>query len=147
MIKISKMADYAVVLLSALARAPDQVMSVSAIAEITHLPEPTVSKILKSLVKENLISSVRGIKGGYCLGSSPENITVQQIIVAIDGPIEVVACVDGQADDCSLTEICGVRGRWDDVNRVIKEALSEVTLADMMPRRRSERVEVVHGRH
>ncbi len=147
MIRISKMADYAVVILVCLSRRQDQMMSASAIAEDTKLPEPTVSKILKSLARENIVKSTRGTNGGYVLVDKADDLGVARIIEVMDGPIAITSCSDGHAPDCGLAGSCGVRGRWDDVNAVIREALENVSLADMSGKRNFEAKEAAYGRH
>ena len=132
MIKISKMADYSVVILEVMARTPNEHISSSLIAQRCALPEPTVSKILKMLAREKIIYSTRGAGGGYNLISNPHEITIKDIITAIDGPISLTACIDGDNTGCGLTGSCVMRGRWDDVNDAIRSALGEVTLADMI---------------
>lgn len=151
--KISKLADYSVVILGAMASQSHDVMSSSTVTELTRLPEPTVSKVLKLLSKSDFVRSSRGINGGYALIKQPDEITVEQIIRAIDGPIALTACVDGAKPDCSLSSACAVRGRWDSVNTAIKSALEMVTLADMMkisgakPANTKEKEDTVYGSH
>ncbi|MGH1376593.1 MAG: SUF system Fe-S cluster assembly regulator [Alphaproteobacteria bacterium] len=132
MIRISKLADYGVIILCALAECRNDVVSASIIADRTSLPEPTVAKILKLLTKGGLINSTRGIRGGYALAKNPREISIKNIIHAIDGPIMITACVDGAEPDCTLSGCCTVRGRWDGVNSAIQDALEGVTLADML---------------
>ena len=133
MIKISKLADYAVVILACLAKVPNgDVMSAAAISAETRLPEATVSKVLKLLGKGGVTQSLRGLNGGYALRVLPEEVTVADIITSVDGPIAITACVDGAEPDCSLAAACCVRGRWDDVNFAIRNVLEGLTLADMM---------------
>jgi len=151
--KISKLADYSVVILGAMANQSHDVMSSAAMAELTRLPEPTVSKVLKLLSKSDFVRSSRGINGGYTLIKQPSEITVEQIIGVIDGPIALTACVDGAQPNCSLSSACSIRGRWDSVNTAIKSALEMVTLADMiktsgvMPTSNNEKEDVVYGSH
>lgn len=132
MIRISKLADYSVVVLAALASYSGDMMSVSALSGETKLPEPTISKVLKLLSKNGIVASTRGINGGYTLSYKPEDITVERIVTAVDGPIAVTACADGSMPDCHVGDSCPVRGRWDDVNMALRNALSSVTLADMI---------------
>ncbi len=132
MIRISKLADYAVVILSTMATRHKGLVSTSVLAESARLPEPTVSKVLKILVKAEIIESTRGINGGYTLKDLPTDITVERIVRAVDGPISITACSDGAEPDCSLLMTCSVRGRWDDVNAAIRGALEGVTLGDMI---------------
>lgn len=135
MLKISKISDYAVVILAELARNQEGCFSASCLAKETRLPEPTVSKILKILAKNDLVKSTRGINGGYTLDKSPNDITIEDVIVATDGPIAITACSDGAEPDCGVAQSCSVRGRWDDVNTAIKNTLNAVTLNDMMQER------------
>lgn len=131
MIKLSKLTDYAVVLLTAMARR-DALASASSLSQETGLPEPTVSKILKLLSKHDVISSVRGVNGGYGLREETAKITVGDIITAIEGPIALTSCVQGSDTTCSMEGSCHLKGRWDTVNMAIVAALEGVTLADMM---------------
>ncbi len=132
MIKVSKLADYSVVILVALAECDCDVTNTSSLSELTKLPEPTVSKILKLLAKAGIVKSTRGINGGYTLERASAEISVEQIVRAIDGPIVIAACADGLEPDCNLIESCSVRGRWDGVNDAIRDALENITLSDML---------------
>lgn len=132
MIKISRLTDYAVVVLSALLKDPKGLMAASAVAGCTGLPEPTVSKVLKLLAKNNLVDSMRGLRGGYRVSVAPESITVADIVMAVDGPIALTACVETSAVSCDYACHCPVKGRWDEVNIAIRSALEGVTLADML---------------
>ena len=92
MIKVSKLADYAVVVLAMLAQSDTAQMNASGVSAKTGLPEPTVAKVLKLLAKEEIVRSIRGVNGGYKLSMSPDSVNVAQIIKAIDGPIMLTAC-------------------------------------------------------
>lgn len=131
MIKVSKMADYAVVILGALEGEGPDLANAGAIALKTRLPEPTVAKVLKMLAKETIVESVRGANGGYRLARKPADITIAEIINAIDGPVALAACVEGAEGCCDLHAYCLVKGRWDDVNHAIRAALENITLAEM----------------
>jgi len=131
-IKISRLADYAVVVLTTLAHQSEGLMSAGAVAQRTHLPEPTVAKVLKLLAKGNIIESIRGANGGYKLARSAPRIQVADIIKAIEGPVSLTACVEGSKETCDYHAHCKVKGRWDDVNMAIQVALESITLADMM---------------
>ncbi|MBP7722573.1 MAG: SUF system Fe-S cluster assembly regulator [Alphaproteobacteria bacterium] len=132
MIKVSKMADYAVVVLAALARSDDALMTASGVSAKTGLPEPTVAKVLKLLSRGNFLDSVRGATGGYKLAMPPEKISVAKIITAVDGPISLTSCVDDTDQSCGYSNRCAVKGRWNGVNYAVRGALESVTLADMM---------------
>jgi FeS assembly SUF system regulator len=131
MLRISRIADYGVVLGTRLATVPhDEVRSVRDLARETGIPQPTVSKILKLLSRGGIADSTRGAHGGYRLAKRPEEITVAAIITALEGPIGVTECGDTH-DLCELSSRCGVRGNWQRINGAIAEALAGITLADM----------------
>ena len=138
MIKLAKLTDYAVVTLSAMAESEGELLSATQLAEKTSLPEPTVSKVLKLLAKGRIITSVRGARGGYNLAELPEDITILDIIEAIEGPVALTACIEGSHESCAIVNMCGVKGRWDLVNTAVKAALETVTLRDMTPSRVTE---------
>lgn len=135
MLRVSKLTDYAVVVLvrlsadSASAEAP--VQTSPAIASATGVPEPTVAKVLKALSTAGLVLSQRGARGGYRLIRPLETITVADVIAAIDGPIALTACVDGSSSGCEVHDLCAVKGRWDLVNDAIRQSLTSISLADM----------------
>jgi len=140
MLRLSKLTDYAVVVLirlaegeRALARtgAAEAVQTSPGIAAATGVPEPTVAKVLKALACANLVVSQRGARGGYRLGRPITTISVADVIAAVDGPIALTACVEGSSGGCDVHSICAVRGRWDPVNDAIRAALSGITLAGM----------------
>lgn len=131
MIKISKMADYAVVLLSQMVIHTEPMISASVLASETRLSEPTVSKVLKLLSKAKIIHSNRGVHGGYTLSKDAHDISLDEIISAVDGPVMVTACSDSVIPDCSLHECCNLRGRWNEINTEIRNILKSKTLADM----------------
>lgn len=141
MLRLSKMTDYAVVLLIKLAT-PDTVQTSPGIAQATGVPEPTVAKVLKALAATGLVASQRGARGGYRLMRPLGSIPVADVIVAIDGPIALTACVEGSGTACDASHICPVKGRWDPVNDAVREALTAITLADMQfepfPRRHAQ---------
>ncbi len=92
---------------------------------------PTVAKLLNTLAHERVIASHRGAAGGYSLERPPAQISVAEIIQDLEGPIALTACVNGATGCCDVESICPMRGNWDKVNKAIRNALSQVTLADM----------------
>jgi FeS assembly SUF system regulator len=130
MLRLSKLTDYAVVVLVRLSGMAG-VQTSPGIAAATGIPEPTVAKVLKTLAAGDLVSSQRGAKGGYRLNRDLAAIPIADVIAAIDGPIALTACVDGSASECESQGLCPMRGRWDPVNDAIHKALSGITLADM----------------
>ena len=132
MLKISKLADYAVMVLGALAEAGEASVSATELAQAARLPQTTAAKVLKLLARSGLVQASRGVSGGYKLPRRAADISVTEIIAAIDGPVKLTDCV-GASHSC-LHSTCGIRGRWDPVNRALVTALNEVSLADMLAR-------------
>lgn len=137
MLRVSKLTDYATVVMTCLAGAGDDVQSAQALAERAHLELPTVSKLLKQLAQAGLVVSTRGINGGYRLARAPRDITIADIVTAMEGPIGMTEC-SAQVGACDHESHCGVRVNWRRISQAIASALESVTLADMLkppPRR------------
>ncbi len=130
MLRVSKLTDYATVVMTCLA-AGDGVMSAQALAERARLEVPTVSKLLKQLAQAGLVASTRGINGGYQLARTPERITIADVVTAMEGPIGMTEC-SAHAGLCGHEPRCGVRVNWQRINHAIAGALASVTLADML---------------
>lgn len=129
MIRMNKLTDYGVVLLTTFARDPGQGISARELSLRTGIPQPTVVKLLKTLLKAGLLVSQRGTKGGYSLSRPPDEIPVASIIEALEGPVAITECnVPGA---CEHERRCPARPNWTAVNEVIHEALSRLTLAQM----------------
>jgi FeS assembly SUF system regulator len=128
LLRLSKLTDYAVVVLSRL-DAEGGIQTAPGLAAGTGLGEPTVAKVLKMLSQAGLVEGQRGARGGYRLLRPLEAIPLSEVIVAIDGPIALTACVDGGFGLCEAEHVCPVRGRWDPVNAAIRQALSGITVA------------------
>ncbi|KAA2214435.1 SUF system Fe-S cluster assembly regulator [Teichococcus oryzae] len=136
MLRLSKLTDYAVVVLARLAlpdgEPPNAVSQTApAIAAATGIAEPTVAKVLKALAHAGLVEGRRGSGGGYRLSRPLAAMTLPEVIAAIDGPVALTACVDGAAGQCEAETLCPVRGRWDRVNRAVLAALSDITLDEL----------------
>ncbi|MGZ8143907.1 MAG: SUF system Fe-S cluster assembly regulator [Methylosarcina sp.] len=131
MLRLSKLTDYATVILSFMARDNRQVHAAIEIAAATGIALPTVSKILKLLVNAEVLSSTRGAKGGYALASEPERITVAAVICALEGPIALTECSISH-QGCEQASGCGIRSNWSVINQAIHNALESVTLADLI---------------
>ena len=130
MLRLSKLTDYAVVVLVRLSGL-EGVQTSPGIAAATGIPEPTVAKVLKILAGSDLVISQRGARGGYRLNRKLSDIPVADVIAAIDGPIALTSCVDGSVTECESVGMCAMRGRWDPVNDAIQNALQSITLAEM----------------
>jgi FeS assembly SUF system regulator len=134
MLRLSKLTDYAVVVLIKLSNLPescDALQTSPCIAAATGVPEPTVAKVLKALAASGLVASQRGARGGYRLLRPLDEIAIADVIAAIDGPIALTACVEGATTPCEVQGLCAVKGRWDLVNDAIRHALGNITLSDM----------------
>lgn len=131
MIKLSKMTDYGVVIMSEMARIEGRVMTAPDLSLYTGLKVPTAAKILRVLAKSDLLMSIRGAHGGYRLDRKPSQINIAEIVRVLEGPVAVTSCVDTSHDDCSVEQCCPMRGGWEKINRAINAAMEEVTLADM----------------
>ena len=131
MIKLSRMADYGVILMVQLARMPEQVTTAADLAEATALPAPSVSKLLKQLSRSGLLDSHRGTKGGYAIARSSTEITVADIVSAVEGPIALTECMTTQGAVCEIEALCPTRTNWRQINNALVEALDNVSLADM----------------
>ena len=133
MIKLSKLSDYAIVVLSQLAAEQGELLTASELAVKTSIPEPTVAKVLKLLSKSEIINSWRGVRGGYNMTRAPKEITVAELIEALEGPILITSCADHQVEsDCNIAGICPMHGKWARVNMVVKDALGTLVLSDLL---------------
>ncbi|MBY0512245.1 MAG: SUF system Fe-S cluster assembly regulator [Rhodospirillaceae bacterium] len=131
MFKVNKLTDYATVVLIEIAQS-NVVRSSQHFSERTGIPLPTVAKIMKSLNKAGLVVSQRGAGGGYVLGRKPADISVADVIQAVEGPIALTACADTSDEHCGIESVCPAQGKWNKVNQAVRSALTEVTLADMV---------------
>ena len=131
MIRLSRLSDYAVLLMTHIAHRAAETHNAHDLAEKTHLPAPTVSKILATLARKDLLESVRGRQGGYRLAQDSSDITVEHIIAAVDGPIALTQCVDRGPGSCGVAAFCPSSSHWHRINEAIRGALDEVTLAEL----------------
>ena len=131
MLRVSKLTDYATVVMTALCDGADRVHSAQDIAEKARLELPTVSKLLKQLAHADLVHSFRGVNGGYRLARAPARISIAEIVTAMEGPIGMTEC-SAHAGLCGHEPHCGVRVNWQRINQAIAQALESVTLADMI---------------
>lgn len=130
--RLSSMADYAVVTLCAAARhCGGSRVSAGDLAEETGLPLPTVQKLVSILAKAGLIKSTRGAGGGLQLARPAAAITLADVVEAVEGPIALTACVGTGKHDCGLEACCTVRPHWGVVNAALRGALAEISLATL----------------
>jgi FeS assembly SUF system regulator len=130
MLRLSKLTDYGTVAMAHFAREPDRIHAAAELAAAIGLATPTASKILKMLARADLLRSVRGAKGGYTLSRPAGEISIAEVIDAMEGPIGVTECsaIPGL---CAQERSCSIRANWQRINRVIRDALDQMTLADL----------------
>lgn len=145
MLRMTKQADYGIVLLTQMAGRPGRLVTANELAVETSIPLPTVSKVLKLLAREGLLGSQRGVKGGYLLARDPHEISVAEVISALDGPIAFTECIDETPGLCSQEDFCHLRPHWQHVNRVIQQALEGISLAQLCRPPAHELVQLGHG--
>ncbi len=132
MIRLNKLTDYALVLLTHMALCPGrQAYTAAELSQQTGLPAPTVTKVLKQLARGRVVRAQRGARGGYRLTREPDALTVAEVIEAVEGPIRIADCVDDTPRTCALQNGCPTRGVWQRVNDAITSSLRDVTLRDM----------------
>ena len=130
--RLSSMADYAVVTMSAAARhCGGARVSAGQLAHETGLPVPTVQKVVSLLTSANLLRSSRGVGGGLMLARPAAAITLADIVEAVEGPIALTACSDHGKHDCALETACSVRPHWGAVNAAMRGALAGVSLTSL----------------
>jgi FeS assembly SUF system regulator len=133
MIKMSKNADYGMVLLMQFLKGGEtgEYLSARYLSEETGLSLPMVSKVLKVLTREGLLLSHRGVSGGYSLSRRASEITVGQVLSAMEGPIAMTSCLEDDGD-CQQVAVCPARTNWERINIAVKSVLDSITLEDML---------------
>ena len=131
MLRVTKLTDYATVVLTVLAARPGEVLSATELADAAGLEPPTVSKLLKPLAQAGLVEGLRGVHGGYRLARPATDISLIEIVEAMEGPLAMTECSHDHSQ-CGIADQCGVRSNWRLINDVLAEALRGVTLAQML---------------
>ena len=131
MLRVTKLTDYASVVLTVLASDPAAVLSASELAERAGLEVPTVAKLLKPLAQAGLVEGFRGANGGYKLARDAADISLVEIVEAMEGPLGMTEC-SVHAGQCGIEDSCGVRANWRRINDVVADALRGVSLAQML---------------
>jgi FeS assembly SUF system regulator len=130
MLRISKLTDYGTLVLSTMASAPDTQFSATELAHKLGLNTTTVSKLLKSLTRAELLNSQRGAHGGYQLAKAIDKISALEIIRALEGPVALTECSTDH-NECEIASACKMQSKWQIINFAIRRALSELSLADL----------------
>jgi len=131
MIRLSRLADYGVVLACQMAVKADCCHNAFDLAAATGLPAPTVSKLLAALARAGVLVSQRGAKGGYRLARPPGAITAADIVSAVDGPIALTVCIEHGAGACDVESLCPTRSGWRRINDAVRNAMKSVSLAEL----------------
>ena len=138
MIKLTNLADYAVVILAHVAQmgrdAPaSQWFTAASVAAGTAIPAPTVTKIVGLLARADLLATQRGAHGGFQLARPPQQISIAAVVEAVDGPIALTQCVDHTTDaiPCVHQSSCAVSPHWQVINRTVRDALASLSVADL----------------
>jgi FeS assembly SUF system regulator len=130
MLRISKLTDYGTLILAQLPVQGRGLANTGQVAHTTHLTQPTVSKLLKAMVRAGLVVSTRGAQGGYALARPAQDISAAEIIDALEGPLAITEC-SSAVSHCGLESICCVGHAWQRINIGIRRALAQVSLADL----------------
>ena len=131
MLRITKQADYGIQLMSQMAVEPERLFNAPELSGQTQLPLPTVSKILKLLAKNGLLRSQRGVRGGYTLARSPETISLEEIVSALEGPLALTECATEDGGRCGKEDHCAQRSHWQAINHKLQETLKQTSLIEM----------------
>lgn len=135
--RLSSMADYAVVTMTAAARhcgrhgAGEARVSAQQLADETGLPVPTVQKLVSKLAAAGLLKSSRGLGGGLKLARPAAAISLADIVEAVEGPIALAPCSVHGRHDCTLEADCTVRPHWPQVDAALRGALAGVPLTQL----------------
>ena len=130
MLRISKLTDYATVILAHLASAPERLQTAAEVSERTGVAQPTVTKLLKQLQKSGLVVSVRGIRGGYQLSRPASEISAAAILDALEGPVAITECASHDSH-CGIEQACRVGHTWQRINGAIHRALQDINLSQL----------------
>ncbi len=135
MLRISKLADYGIAVAARLATGEGRHRwrSSAQIARATGIPEPTVGKVLRRLARAGLVEGRRGPAGGYRLARPAEQVSVAELLEALEGPLAVTDCAPGAARRCTIAPRCETRAGWSRIHEAVAEALRAVSLQEMLP--------------
>src|SRR5262252_6314575 len=137
MLRITKLTDYAIVILTHVADEESSQQTARDLADRSRLPLPTVGKVLKTLAKAGLLVASRGKKGGYSLAKPSSEISVAEIIEAIEGPLALTECSES-AGACELMSSCPVKANWQKISAIVRKALMNVSLDVLRQKDRSK---------
>ena len=131
MLKVTRLADYAVSIIYAFSGSEKEILSSQDIIEKTKLNKATVNKLLAQLVKKNFLEPFRGTNGGYRLKKGLDNISIRELIEAIEGPVLLTDCLNKNANNCNLFGVCSTKNIWSFVNIEINNTLENIKIKDI----------------
>jgi FeS assembly SUF system regulator len=133
MVRLSKLTDYGLLLMTLIARRETLAQRTARdLAAESHLPLATVSKLLKELLQSGLLVSHRGIKGGYLLAREPQEISLTEIIAAIEGPMALTECSTEVTGLCNIEAGCPIKSNQRIINQAVRGVLERITLSDLV---------------
>ena len=131
MLRISKLADYAVVILSAMMKDVQKAYSATQLVEQTGLNLPTVRKVLKKLTSQQILKGTRGVEGGYSILADLDMLSVADVVEAVDGPISLTDCSAHEVYQCA-TDKCRMKSSWNIVNSLVRKTLSDYKIKQLV---------------
>ena len=151
MLRITKMTDYAVLILANLALHDNKLLTAKEIANQTHISLPTTQKILKKLNRKNLVISKQGASGGYSLDPETKKLSVATLLEKLDGDLSITQC-SSTDDQCEVEDFCNIGNAWQMINQRVQWALNDITLGDLIHPTRIEQfistnIPVARGNH
>jgi FeS assembly SUF system regulator len=151
MLRITKMTDYAVLILANLALYDNKMLTAKEIASETHISLPTTQKILKKLNRKNLVISKQGASGGYSLDPETKKLSVATLLEKLDGDLSITQCSSND-DQCEVEDFCNIGNAWQMINQRVQWALNDITLGDLIHPTRIEQfistnIPVARGNH
>ena len=147
--RLSSLADYAVVLMSAASRhcgaalLTEGKLNTATLSQETGVPLPTAQKLISRLSAAGLIESTRGIGGGIRLARPPASISLADIVEAVDGPLAITSCIIEGNHDCKLQDGCTIKPHWGALNQSIRKTLGDVSLASLADRPAAEKIKTM----
>ena len=140
MLKITRLADYAVLIICSFDSYQDKIVSAQEITNKTGLQKATINKVLSILVRKKLLKAYRGVKGGYKPFKKLEDISVKELIEAVEGPVALTDCIDNNARNCNLFDACITKHTWSLVNNAIRDTLEGIKVKDINAAKNSNKL-------
>lgn len=140
MLKITRLADYAVLIICSFDTSKDKIVSSQEIINKTGLQKATVNKVLSILVRKKILEAHRGVNGGYKPFKKLEDISVKDLIEAVEGPVSLTDCIDNNARNCNLFDVCTTKHKWSVVNSAIRDTLESIKVKDISSTKKSNKL-------